>query len=51
MGLTDYFVFYNQERRHQSLGYKTPSVVYQTAMGCGAMIVDKYGATETSVPI
>ncbi len=31
-GLTDYFVFYNQERRHQSLGYETPDVVYQTAI-------------------
>jgi putative transposase len=51
LGLTDYFVFYNQERRHQSLGYKTPSVVYQTATGGGAKIVDKYGATETSVPV
>lgn len=30
MGLTDYFVFYNQERYHQSLGYKTPDWVYQT---------------------
>jgi len=49
LGLTDYFVFYNQERRHQSLGYKTPSVVYQTAMGGGAKIIDKYGTTETSV--
>jgi putative transposase len=51
LGLTDYFVFYNEERRHQSLGYKTPSVVYQTATGGGAKIVDKYGATETSVPV
>jgi putative transposase len=51
LGLTDYFVFYNEERRHQSLGYKTPSVVYQTATGGGAKIGDKYGATETSVPV
>ena len=47
MGLTDYFVFYNQERRHQSLGYVTPDVVYQTATGGGAKIVDKYKSTET----
>ncbi|MBT3813013.1 MAG: IS3 family transposase [Gammaproteobacteria bacterium] len=47
MGLTDYFVFYNQERRHQSLGYATPDVVYQTATGGGAKIVDKYKSTET----
>lgn len=52
MGLTDYFLFYNEERYHQSLVYKTPSVVYQTATGGGAKIVDKFnGATETSVPI
>ena len=51
LGLTEYFMFYNEERRHQSLGYKTPSVVYQTATGGGAKIVDKYGATEASVPI
>ena len=49
IGLTDYVVFYNQERRHQSLDYKTPSVVYQTATGGGAKIMDKYGTTETSV--
>ncbi len=24
MGLTHYFVFYNEARRHQSLGYQTP---------------------------
>ena len=51
LGLTEYFMFYNEERRHQSLGYKTPSVVYQTATGGGAKIVDKYGATEASVPV
>jgi putative transposase len=52
MGLTDYFVFYNEERYHQSLGYKTPSAVYQTAAGGGARIVDKFnGATGISVPV
>ncbi len=51
LGLTDYFVFYNEERPHQSLGYETPSVVYQTATGGGAKIVDKYGTTEASVPV
>ena len=27
-GLKEYFNFYNTNRRHQSLGYKTPWVVY-----------------------
>jgi putative transposase len=49
MGLTRYFMFYNEERLHQSLDYKTPDVVYQTAVGGGAKIVDKFNeATETS---
>ena len=28
-GLIQYFVFYNQERLHQSLGYETPAEVYR----------------------
>lgn len=49
LGLTHYFLFYNEERLHQSLGYTTPDVVYQTATGGGAKIVDKFGsAKETS---
>jgi len=51
LGLTDYFVFYNEERLHQSLSYKTPSMVYQTATGGGAKILDKYGKIEISVPV
>lgn len=43
LGLTTYFIFYNSERRHQSLGYVTPNVVYQTGVGGGAKIVDKFG--------
>lgn len=42
LGLTEYFVFYNTERTHQSLGYDTPDEVYRTASGGGARIVDKY---------
>jgi len=42
LGLTEYFAFYNGERYHQALGYKTPDQVYQTAEGGGAMIVDKF---------
>ena len=43
LGLTEYFAFYNSERPHQSLGYETPDRVYRTAVGGGALIVDKYG--------
>ena len=46
IGLTEYFVFYNTERTHQSLGYGTPDKVYRTATGGGAMIVDKYSKKE-----
>jgi putative transposase len=42
LGLTEYFAFYNGERYHQTLDYKTPDQVYQTAEGGGAMIVDKF---------
>ncbi len=41
-GLTEYFVFYNSERPHQSLGQRTPEAVYKSATGGGAVIVDKY---------
>jgi putative transposase len=52
MGLTRYFMFYNEERPHQSLAYNTPDVVYRTATGGGAKIVDKFNeATEASVPV
>jgi len=44
LGLTEYFVFYNMERTHQSLDYRTPDVVYRTASGGGASIVDKFSA-------
>lgn len=43
VGLAQYFVFYNGERPHQSLGYRTPDEVYRSAEGGGAIIVDKYG--------
>jgi putative transposase len=46
LGLTDYFQFYNGERLHQSLGYTTPNMVYQTAKGGGAKIVDRFSGTQ-----
>lgn len=42
MGLTEYFIFYNVERTHQSLNYRTPDKVYQTGSDGGARIVDKF---------
>ena len=30
-GLTEYFQFYNQDRKHQSLGYQTPAMCYMAA--------------------
>jgi len=52
MGLTQYFLFYNEERWHQSLNYKTPNGVYQTAIGGGAKIMDKFNSSEkTSEPV
>lgn len=40
VGLTSYFQFYNQEKRHQSLYYQIPSQEYQIAKYDGPMIVD-----------
>jgi putative transposase len=51
VGLTRYFHFYNQERWHQSLGYKTPDEVYQSAIGGGAKIVDKFGGARETSPV
>ena len=48
IGLTEYFVFYNDERPHQSLGNRIPAVVYSTASGGGARIVDKFSKNETA---
>jgi len=50
-GLAEYFTFYNGERPHQSLGQKTPDVVYRTGMGGGAMIVDKYPRAVEGTPV
>jgi putative transposase len=51
IGLANYFTFYNFERPHQSLGHKTPGVVYRTAIGGGAVIVDKFGGAEEENPV
>jgi len=49
LGLTDYFRFYNTERPHQSLEYGTPILVYRTAIGGGARIVDKFVERKTTL--
>jgi putative transposase len=46
LGLSEYFALYNSERPHQSLQYKTPDVVYASASGGGALIVDKYAKND-----
>jgi putative transposase len=46
VGLAQYFAFYNAERPHQSLSYRTPDAVYRSGNGGGALIVDKYGDKE-----
>lgn len=53
MGLTRYFIFYNGERPHQALAYKTPNVVHASAKGGGAMIIDKFGdaGVASAVPL
>jgi len=33
LGLGHYFVFYNERRRHRSLGRKTPATIYGIAKG------------------
>jgi putative transposase len=46
LGLTDYFLFYNGERRHQ-----TPNAVYLTTTGGGAKIVDRFSSgREVTLP-
>jgi len=46
-GLSDYFVFYNGERPHQSLANRTPDEVYISRQGGGALIVDKFKTKTT----
>lgn len=38
MGLAAHMMLYNEERFHQALGNDTPSNVYRTGIGGGAMI-------------
>jgi putative transposase len=47
VGLTGYFEFYNFERPHQSLEYRTPEAAYRTGHGGRAVIVDKPAKEES----
>jgi putative transposase len=49
IGLTAYFNFYNTDRPHQALAHKTPDIVYFSAQGGGALIIDKFNKTEATV--
>lgn len=49
IGLTKYFSFYSTERPHQAFAKKTPKTVYQSGKGGGAVIVDKFGATDDAL--
>ena len=51
VGVTEYFVFYNGESPHQSLANNTPDAVYRSAIGGGAMIVDKFGGAVEGTPV
>ncbi len=51
VGLAKYFVFYNNERPHQSLGDRTPDVVYRSGIGGGALILDKFGGAVEEPPV
>ena len=48
LGLAEYFGFYNGERYHQALDYKTPDEVYLTGESGGAKIVDYYSDKQDS---
>lgn len=48
LGLAEYFIFYNSERFHQALSYKTPNEVYQAGIGGGVTIVDHFSDKRVS---
>jgi len=42
VGLIEYFAFYNGERPHQALDYRTPDEVHASGVGGGASIPDHF---------
>lgn len=48
--LGTYFRFYNQERPHQSLGYKTPYQVYSSRDDSGTVLIHKHPVTRSTFP-
>jgi putative transposase len=50
LGLTEYFAFYNRERPHQALGYRTPEQVHRCGHGGGAAIVDHFNDSAPATP-
>ena len=50
LGLSDYFAFYNNERPHQALGYRTPTDVHRCGTGGGAAIVDQFKDRAPGAP-
>lgn len=46
VGLSAYFVFYNTERPHQALSYRTPNEIHIAGTGGGACIVDKFSVRQ-----
>jgi len=45
-GISRWLVFYNDERLHQALGYRTPREMFEAAAACG--YVDNASALTTS---
>jgi putative transposase len=50
LGLTEYFAFYNDERPHQALGYRTPAAVHRSGQGGGARIAEDGGSAVGPSP-
>jgi putative transposase len=54
MGLSEYFPFYNGERPHQGLGYRTPDDVHVSGKGGGVVVADHFGdrpPADASAPL